>query len=209
MKAIIKSSLFLALGIILINTSCSKDGDVGPIGPEGPQGEQGIQGEQGPEGPQGPAGEDGQDGEDGKDGNANVYFSERFYPDWNDIDTPRYKRMIITNSEFSRVHSSGVAVFVYWSTNNGTTLILPKHYYNSDGTLRLSREYLLRGNDELWLETRKYGSDFEDRETEGQVGSIVYNRIRYIMVPAQNLSSKVSLDYSDYEAVKKFYNIMD
>ncbi|SHJ95131.1 collagen-like protein [Pseudozobellia thermophila] len=50
MKTTIKSTLFLLLGIILLNTSCTKEGDVGPIGPEGPQGEQGPQG---PEGPQG------------------------------------------------------------------------------------------------------------------------------------------------------------
>lgn len=53
MKTTIKSTLFLLLGIILLNTSCSKEGDVGPIGPQGEQGIQGEQGLQGPEGPQG------------------------------------------------------------------------------------------------------------------------------------------------------------
>lgn len=60
MKTTLRFLSCMIMGLALLTTSCSKDGDTGP---EGPQGEQGIQGEQGPEGPQGPAGED---------GNANV-----------------------------------------------------------------------------------------------------------------------------------------
>lgn len=196
------NSKFLVYGLMtlaLLASSCSSDGEMGPAGNNGIDGINGA---------------DGTNGTDGKDGIANVYFSDKFFPDWNELDGARSKRMIITNPNFSKVSQGGVAVFVYWSTNNGTTFVLPYTQYNTDGTVRLTRTYLLRGGNELYLETRKFGSDFDPKETEGKIGTTTYNQIRYIVVPSGTLSAKsqpakYQLDYSDYEAVKNYYKISD
>lgn len=205
---------FLAHALValaLATTSCSKDGDVGPMGPQGSEGEQGLVGAQGPQGEQGAKGdpgENGEDGADGEDGNANVFFSDQFFPNWNGADTPRFKRMTITDSRFSQViNGDGAVAFVYWSTNNGTTFPLPWNSYNASGNITISRSYVLRGNDELWISIRKFGSDFEDTETVGKVGLVIYNQLRYIVVPSETLAAKSSLDYSDYEAVRAYYGI--
>lgn len=206
MKTNVKLLVYAIMALAITITSCSKDTEVGPIGPKG---EQGIQGSEGSEGPAGTNGTNGSNGADGEDGNANVYFSDKFFPEWNDLNGSRYKRMIITNPNFTKVTQGGVAVFVYWTTNNGTTFVLPYSRYNSDGTLLLSRSFYLRGNNELFLETRKFGSDFVPTETDGQVGDITYNRIRYIIVPSGNLAAKSQLNYSNYDEVKNYYNISE
>ncbi len=199
---------FFKMGLLvlaMVLTSCSaEDGADGGMGPQGIAGTDGADGADGQDGTNGVA------GQDGEDGNANIFFSDRFFPNWNEIDNPRHKRMIIENPNFSKViNGGGVVVFMYWSTNNGTTFALPRYDYFSSGAIRTSKDFILRGNNELWLTIRKYGSDFTPSETEGTVGTITYNRLRYIIVPSGALVGKSSLDFTDYEAVKAFYNIPD
>ena len=187
MKTNAKFLVYGMMALALLITSCSSDGETGPAG---------------------------NDGTNGADGVANVYFSDKFFPDWNEIDEARSKRMIITNPNFSKVSQGGVAVFVYWSTNNGTTYVLPYTQYNNDGTVKSTKSYLLRGNDQLFLDIKKFGSDFLPNETEGKIGNVVYNQIRYIIVPSGMLTGKSqgnesNLDYSNFEEVKKYYNISE
>ncbi|MBC9794741.1 collagen-like protein [Sinomicrobium weinanense] len=219
-------NFFIVLIVSIGLVACSaEDGDIGPPGPQGeqgvqgeqgPQGEQGSEGEQGPQGEQGPAGEDGvdgqdgQDGQDGEDGNANVMYSDWFFPDWNMSDLVRFKRMEVEDSNFSDTWLEGGATLVYWRTNNGSTFLLPWNSYNTAGNLVIERSVIYRSSTSIWITIKKYGSDFTAEETEGQVGGIIRNRIRYVIIPGNvNLPAKSALDYSDYDAVKAHYNIPD
>ncbi|MFD2908749.1 hypothetical protein ACFSX9_08360 [Flavobacterium ardleyense] len=190
MKTKAKFLVYGMMALALLITSCSSDGETGP------------------------AGSNGTNGTDGADGVANVYFSDKFFPDWNEVDEVRSKRMKITNPNFSKVSQGGVAVFVYWSTNNGTTYVLPYTQYNNDGTVRSTKSYLLRGGDQLFLDIKKFGADFLPNETEGKIGTAIHNQIRYIIVPSGTLmgrsqGSESNLDYSNFEEVKKYYNISE
>ncbi len=206
LKIILRYVLVIA---IVGYMGCS--GEDGDMGPAGPQGEQGIQGEPGADGVNGTDGVDGADGATGprglpgEDGNANVIYSDRFSPNWNLINQPRIKRMVINNPDFGRNYDDGVILF-YWTTGNGSTFLLPWNTFSSfDGTLDTSRVSVIKGGSgDAWIEIRKYGSDFTDSETVGS------NRLRYVIIPGGvNTSAKNTIDYTDYEAVKNFYHIPD
>lgn len=202
------SKLLLLTLFISLGGCSSEDGAVGPQGPQGISGEdgsQGIQGEQGEQGVQGPI------GADGEDGNANVIYSDWFFPEWNEFDTPRAKRMAVTDPEFGENYDDGVILF-YWITNNGSTFLVPWNSYStSTGALNISRSMNVRGiSGDVWITIRRYDRDFETRDTFGQFEGIIYNRLRYVIIPGNiNVSGKSALDYNDYEAVKAFYNIPD
>ncbi|KQC30097.1 collagen-like protein [Flagellimonas eckloniae] len=197
---------YLYIILIIALTGCSsEDGAVGPQGPQGVPGEDGSQGIQGEQGLQGPG------GTDGMDGNANVIYSDWFFPDWNEFDAPRAKRMIVTDPEFGQNYDDGVILF-YWITNNGSTFLVPWNSYSTiTGALNISRSMNVRGiSGDVWITIRRYDQDFEVRDTFGQFEGIIYNRLRYVIIPGNiNVSGKSTLDYNDYEAVKAFYNLPD
>ena len=200
-----------ALFLLLLSASItlySCEGPEGPVGPQGPIGQTG------PVGPQGTPGEDGNDGQvgdkgdKGDTGTANVIYSDWFFPNWNDLDSPRVKRMIISDSNFASVRSNGVILF-YWTTNNGATYLLPWQIFNSaTGDLVLNRYSIIRGaSGNAWITIRKYGSDLTATETDGQVGSITHNRIRYVIIPG-GVAAKLPPDFfEDYLAVVEMFGI--
>lgn len=209
----------LLLFVLLIGLAgCSADD--GAVGPPGEPGKDGINGVDGKDGEDGTDGQDGADGTDGQDGNANVIYSDWFYPVWNEFDTPRAKRMVVKNPEFGKNYDDGVILF-YWITNNGSTFLVPWNTYSSStGALIISRSMNIRGGSgDVWITIRRYDRDFEIRDTYGQYDGITYNRLRYVIIPGNiNAGGKSSsnkdnekspLDYSNYEAVKAFYNIPD
>lgn len=209
MKKLNEVSRLLLLVLLIGLGGCSaEDGADGPPGLQGPQG---IQGEEGAQGIQGEQGSQGTSGTNGQDGNANVIYSDWFFPVWNEFDAPRAKRMIVTDPKFGENYDDGVILF-YWITNNGSTFLVPWNSYStSTGALNISRSMNVRGTSgDVWITIRRYDRDFEPRDTFGQFEGITYNRLRYVIIPGNvDLSGKSSLDYNNYEAVKAFYNLPD
>tara|TARA_R110002072_G_scaffold157657_1_gene308333 strand:- start:422 stop:1051 length:630 start_codon:yes stop_codon:yes gene_type:complete len=209
MKKLKGISKLLVLVLLIGLVGCSaEDGAVGP------------QGEAGANGTDGTNGADGTNGTDGQDGNANVIYSDWFFPVWNEFDAPRAKRMIVTNSEFGENYDDGVILF-YWITNNGSTFLVPWNSYSTiTGALNISRSMNVRGTSgDVWITIRRYDRDFEVRDTYGQFEGITYNHLRYVIIPGNvnvsgksaldKVSGKSTLDYSNYETVKAFYKIPD
>lgn len=193
----------MAFAIIL--SACSaEDGEPGPQGPQGEQGEVGAQGEQGP---QGLPGADGADGQDGADGNANVIFSNWINADWNSFDTPQTKEMRIPVPEIednNELRNNSLVYMYLRQYQRSSSYPMPNSgrwnntwYSFTFGDTAPSRYGIM-----VLLESTD-GVDLTEFQFAGSRG----NRFRYVVVPENAQSAK--LDYSNYEAVKAFYNLPD
>ena len=192
------------LTVVFVLLSCSaEDGEDGAIGPQGPQGEQGpigAQGEQGEQGEQGPPGADGQDG------NANIIYSNWIAADWNSIDLPRLKEMNIPVPELDNIELRNKTLVQVYLGQHGTNGV-----YAMPGTGRWSNTWysysfghgtVTLNGIAIVLESTN-GVDLTLDQYAGSRG----NEFRYVLIPESAQSGK--LDYSDYEAVKAFYNLPD
>ncbi|WP_055394581.1 hypothetical protein [Flagellimonas eckloniae] len=207
MKKINGISKLLLLTVFIGLGGCSaEDGTDGLQGEQGIQGEQGEQGEQGIQGEQGEQGIQGEDGEDGEDGNANVIYSDWLDADWNSQDTPSSKIMRIPITEISQIELRNETLIYMYLRQWGTSSIytMPSSGRWSDvfysftfGTNSVGFEGIL---------VRLVTTDGGDLD-ELQYAAFRGNRFRYVIVPQSGQTSK--LDYSNYEAVKAFYNLPD
>ncbi|WP_282159725.1 hypothetical protein [Ulvibacterium marinum] len=207
------SNLCKVMGLIIFTIaflSCStEDGEDGAIGPVGPQGEQGLIGPQGEQGEQGPAGVDGQngqDGTDGEDGTANIIFSEWMRADWNDVDTAQLKTMHVPVTEISSNELRSRTLVYMYLRQFGTNSI-----YTMPGTGRWSNTWysFTFGSTTPGFEgivIRLESTNGVDL-TEFQYSAFRGNMFRYILIPESAQAGKSN--YSDYEAVKAFYNLPD
>ena len=109
----------LLLSVILLTTSCAKDGDVGPAGdrgatgPQGPQGETGNDGTNGTNGSNGADGADGETGAQGPPGTANVIYSKwfsdtTFSPGWEDSTVVETSEVIMRAIKRAPSVTSGI-----------------------------------------------------------------------------------------------------
>src|SRR5690606_13203914 len=99
----------------------------------------------------------------------------------------------------------GAVVLFYMKYNNGRTYPFPHYIYRNTGDLLLRKDALTLGaSGEALITFVKYGEDFVASDYEN-------TQFRYIIIPAGTLITGKSLpnelDYSDYEAVKKYFNI--
>ncbi|MGN6438324.1 MAG: collagen-like triple helix repeat-containing protein [Agriterribacter sp.] len=193
-KLTLRSVAALLVATLMLFSSCSKEG---PEGPQGPQGAQGPQGTQGPE---------------GDPGTANVIYS-----DWLDvgyaadtvhdgatidtigfytaIEAPDLDNAILTNGEIKVYVNLGtadepvIAPLPYFSIFDGVS-IEPIYYLNTvDLYSNIDASTVLDNNNN---KRRQY---------------------RYILIPggtaASARKSGVSIDWNDYNAVKKYLNLKD
>lgn len=191
----------LMLILILAFAGCSKDGDPGP---QGPQGQAGADGTAGEPGEPGTTGAQGPQGPQGETGSANVIYSPWMNLVWNDVNEPRHKRMIINVPELDLAMWRTGVILMYWQFNNGTTPPLPYYHLNViSGSMISSREFVIRGSNTIWVDFRKYTSDIVPSDYSG--------KIRYVLIPGGVPTGRLStsVDHSDYEAVKEFYNLPD
>ncbi|MEK6152404.1 collagen-like protein [Flavobacteriaceae bacterium 3-367] len=201
------SNVFKTIGLMacmILFLSCSaEDGDVGP---QGPQGEQGPAGAQGLQGEQGPAGADGQDGADGQNGNANVIYSNWIPADWNLLDLPRVKEMRIPVTEIGIDElRNKTLVFVYFTQwGDGRVHAMPSggRWSNTWYSFTFGNRGINSQGIVVLLESTN-GVDL----TENQYSGSRNNDFRYVLVPESAPSGK--LDYTDYQAVKAYYNLPD
>jgi len=183
-KTLIRWTLLL---LTLVFISCQKEeSEPGPQGPAGPIGPQGLQGLQGATGPQGPI---------GMSGNANVmqynYGSQNF--------ALGYKILQVVTT-LDTMERCAWFVYLYYQPL-ARWYQIPGFAYNAATNYRLSMGHV-SGKVHIYI----------DREGPGET----YTKAKVIRVYANNIitGGRVSnqlpdIDFSDYEAVKKYYNLID
>ncbi|WP_282161273.1 hypothetical protein [Ulvibacterium marinum] len=198
MKNFIEISKLLALVVLVAITGCSaEDGAIGPQGPQGIQGEQGTPGTDG---------QDGEDGEDGEDGNASVIFSDWIDPDWNIRDDARVKEMRIPISEVSNAELRDKTLVYMYLRQWGTPSIYPMPGRGRWSNILYEFTFgaTAPGADGILVRlSATVPEDLIDLQYAASRG----NRFRYVLIPESSQSGK--LDYTDYDAVKTFYNLPD
>ncbi len=211
-----KTHLKLATKIILAVTlitgfgSCSPED--GEIGPQGPQGEQGSAGPAGPQGPQGPAGQDGADGQDGEDGNAEVYYSDWIPANFTGSSTTS-KFMTIdfpaSVPSASSVSNTHIILIYFTGYGDGNVYLLPVlNFRGAPFTAGFGSGSAASGDINITARSTSSSalSEFAISPDRG-------NRFRYVIIPptvnVKSKEGKNKLDYSDYEAVKRYFDITD
>ncbi len=176
------------LAVFMILQSCTKpaNGEVGPQGPAGSAGPQGAAG------PAGPAGQNGATGPAGQNGNANVIqvtFGSRTH----------------TGSELSYTLPSSISsatlnnsLFYTYVLSAGSWYALPGSSYLGEKEYRV---FAYSTNARIYI-SRVTGT-----------GSEVFSSTRFIIIPSSTqINGRVGLpdiDFSDYNAVKRYYNLPD
>jgi hypothetical protein len=188
------SSLLLA--VILIFASCAKDGDTGPQGPAGPAGPAGPNG---PTGPQGPAGA------------ANVVYSNwldvTYQPDTihnpdASIDTLSWSATINAPKLVDSIVNRGT-VKVYLNMNllnSGTAFVTPLPLADISIFGLFITPYF--STQQITLISNGDASSFTD-------SNVKYLQYRYVIIPGNVPGRMATIDWNNYDAVKKYLNLKD
>ncbi|WP_422079384.1 sterol desaturase family protein [Ulvibacterium sp.] len=197
--------IFAVLLILCFSVSCSKDEIEGP---QGPVGAQGSQGEQGPQGEQGEQGEPGQDGADGKDGNAEVFYSSWIPADFQGSSTSLKHMQIDFPSELpsaAGIRSTHTILVFFSGYGDGNSYLLPVlNFRGAQFTYGYGSGTVTTGD--ISIRAQALSGDL----TQFQISPARGNKFRYVIIPPSiKIQGKSLLDYSNYEAVKKFYAIPD
>lgn len=207
MKTTLKFLSYFIIAIMTITTNISCDGEDGMDGAEGPQGEQGPAGQDGIDGQDGADGQDGQDGQDGEDGNAEVIYS-----DWINADFKGSSSSVkFMNIDFPPELPSAFSI-------KNTHIILVYFTGFGDGNVYLLPVLNFRGAqftagfgsgsasvEDILIRAQALSGDLSEFQISPDRG----NKFRYVIIPPNVLVGKSSIDYYDYEAVKKAYDIRD
>ena len=183
MKKINLFRFALLLTVVFVFASCAKDGDDGPQGPPGPAGPAGPQGVAGPAGPI---------------GTANVIYSN-----WLDVsfqedpdNAGNWQGQIVAAKLNNDIISKG-EIKVYVNVNTPTepvVLALPVHLaFTIVPIFEIGAITLL--------------SDI-DAGTETTAGE-KYFQYRYVLIPGGAPARMATVDWNNYEAVKKYLNLKD
>jgi len=196
MKTTIKLLTYIIMAFALIMTSC--DGEDGMDGAEGLQGIAGQDGEDGT---------DGEDGEDGEDGNAEVIYSEWIPADFTGSSSS-LKFMGIDfppelPSAFS-IKNTHIILVYFTGFGDGNVYLLPVlNFRGAQFTYGFGSG--ASAASDINIRVQALSGDL----TEFQIDPARGNRLRYVIIPPNIPTGRSSVDYSDYEAVKKFYNLND
>jgi hypothetical protein len=200
-----KSKLFLSMAALLVAgilfTGC--EGKEGPPGPTGAQGQKGDTGATGPQGTEGAT---------GATGTANVIYS-----DWKAVPvTPTHK---YSSEKVYRIAESKITKEIFdkglvmaYARSGGSTwaYYLPQtlttSYHGFNGSINFFFN-VVEGSFyycELWLSPTAVNSSWlaQDKPT-------YFSHVRYVILPGGVKARVKGLDYSNYEEVKKYYNIPD
>jgi hypothetical protein len=182
-------------GFLLMTACKGPQGDVGPQGEKGATGATGATGASGPAGPQGPKGDTGASGTStGSNGAILIKFgSITHVGNQVALDIKTVSEEQINNSAF----------FFYVNTSQTSTLWapLPGIVPNSGNAYRFSINTQPVGisNPQLYI-LRSAGS-----------GTEVFPSSKLVLITASDIRNgrRANVDFSDYEAVKKYYNLKD
>lgn len=155
--------------------------------------------DEGPPGPRGADGYDGYDGVDGIDGEESYVFEYEL-----SFTAPDYNVLLNLPSNFNMLESDVILVFFLWEIDEDGTEIwrsLPQTLYFVDGLLEYNYDF-----------TRYDASVFLDGTIPlDELGAMYTDNwiARLVVVPGQFANGRTSIDHSDYNAVKSFYNLPD
>ena len=178
---------FMLLITTLTFISCQKEeGPPGPQGPAGPVGPRGPQGVQGATGPQGPI---------GISGNANVmqytYGTQNF--------TQGYKVLQLTTTKDTMERSAWLT-YLYYETL-ARWYQIPGYAYNAATNYRISMGHV---SNKVHF--------YIDREGPGETyakAKVIRIFANGILVGGRLVHQLPDIDFSNYETVKKYYNLPD
>lgn len=187
------------LVVMVLFTSCAKDGPAGATGPAGPAGAAG---------PVGPAGVP---GAPGTTGTANVIYSA-----WFDVvyvaDTFRNSGVLDTAGFYTNIAAPKITaailntgeIKVYFNTNSATNPeIVPLPYFDIYTNFSI--------NPTFYINTAGVGSinlyATANLGTVTQAG-VKYQQYRYVIIPG-GMPARSMVDLNKYEQVKEFYKLPD
>jgi len=182
---LISHAFGLALAIVVVFASCSKDGPAGPAGTAGPTGTQGPAGSQGPK---------------GDTGVANVIYSDWLDVDFKiNVDSTAYIGLIESSQITKNILNTGeIKVYVNLNTP-GNPIIASLPYIGGGGLLINS----LFAEEEIGLSSNGNVSTYIDE------GDKIL-QYRYLIIPGGTPSlRKANIDFSDYNKVKAYYGLKD
>jgi Collagen triple helix repeat (20 copies) len=213
MKTITRIFAMLAVisAVIFMDACKAEKGDVGPIGPIGPTGATGAtgaagvgtpgatgatgaagaKGDTGAKGDKGDKGDTGATGATGATGNANVIqvtYGSKTHTG-SDLE-------YIIPASITKATLDNSAYFVYVSNSGGNTYDLPGWF---TGGVNSYRTYNYTPSNSVYV-GRISGS-----------GNDIFTKTRIVIIPANDLRNgrRAAVDYTDYEAVKKYYDLKD
>jgi hypothetical protein len=174
----------LSVSLMILSNACTPTS--GEVGPKGDKGDPGAQGVAGPAGPQGAAGPQGPAGQNGNANVIQVTYGSRTH-------TGSQMTFSLPSSITSAMLNSSV-FFTY---------VKQVDWYALPG----ETQFGTRGYRVYASNTR---ADILINRTTG-TGNDVFDSIRFLIIPATNLINgrKAAIDYSNYEEVKKYYNLPD
>jgi hypothetical protein len=206
------SLALISASMVFLLTACPspQNGEVGPAGPAGPAGPQGVAGPQGATGPAGPT------------GTANVIYSDWYGPTFNGgtawVGTTNGGRLVnsfvkTANAVTNSILNQGVILVYARLGAYGTTYGL-----SSEATVLLpitgtaTRSSVVQT--ESWYAetlTGRIDINFQNSANYWSASSMSTGyRFRYVVIPGGVAGGrKAALDYSNYEEVKKAYNLPD
>lgn len=145
----------------------------------------------------GPPGIPGRDGIDGLDGEEGYVFEYEF-----SFTAPDYSVLLNLPGDFQMLDSDVMLIYLLWEvTEDGLEIwrAMPQTLYFSDGVLAYNYDF-----------TKYDASVFLDGTVnlDGLGAAYTDNWIaRIVIVPAQFGSGRTAIDYSDYDAVKAFFDL--
>ncbi len=172
----------------------------GEVGPQGPKGDTGTVGTAGAPGAKGDKGDPGDRGEPGVN-SGNVIVKELGGGEiGSGTNGAGYSWFWGTDLPADVVEAS--AVYLYLQMPSGTWFVLP-------GAVRSEvnntwQTFALR----VTIEENRTRSRFRITRTEGE-GALTFKAGSLILVPKTAAARQAAVDYTDYEAVKKYYNLAD
>ena len=193
------SVIFSALVVCssLFFTGCTgKDGAVGPAGPAGPTGAAG------------PAGPAGATGATGQTGNANVIQFSFAARTWSN-NAGFQQNFTLTNVTGQTLSSSAVLAYIGLTNPNGAADV---NWFLIPGLVKTGPVDF--GEYNAWVfvnPTAATGNILAiRRESLGTSGALTA-LVRAIIIPANDIRNgrKAPVDFSDYNAVKAYYNLKD
>ncbi len=180
----------VASGMLLI--ACE-----GEVGPQGPKGDTGTAGTAGAPGAKGDKGDPGDQGKQGAN-NGNVIVKEWGGGEITAGTNGAGYSWLYTDLPADVVEAS--AVYVYLQMPSGVWFVLPGSLMSEASNTY--QTFALR----VTFEENRTRSRFRITRTEG-TGTLTFTAGRLVLVPKKAAARQAVVDYTDYEAVKKYYNL--
>ncbi len=175
-----KFLLYAIMAFAIVLTSCD--------------GEDGSNGLDGAIGPAGPAGQDGVNGIDGTDGNANVIVSDWIPTNFGNVASP-LAFFDITDEKITPESTNNAAILAFG--RNGSVIssipiigVNQGYIFSVDASNNIIRfaAFTLDGTNEVFS---------------------AFAEVQFVIIPSADTIAKSAVDFTDYQSLKTYYNLID